>query len=69
MYLQSEAERQRNADGPMARWELTPDGAAQPFPRSYGLAAAAESPVGSALAFSAKSGNQLLGGSWLLLFH
>lgn len=66
MFLQSEAEHQRNADGPMVRCEPTPDGAAQPFPRSYGLAAVVESPVGSGLACSARSGNQLLGGSWLL---
>lgn len=56
---------QRNADAPMARDEPAPDGAAQPFPWSYGLAAVVESQVGSALACSARSGKQLLGGSWL----
>ena len=50
--VQSEAEHRRNADGPVARREPTPEGAAQPFPRSYGLAAVVKSPVGSSLAYS-----------------
>lgn len=51
--LQSEAEHQRNADAPMARNEPAPDGAAQPFPRSYGLAAVVGSQAGLSLAVPA----------------
>lgn len=61
--LQSEAEHQRNADAPVARYEPTANGAAQPFPRSCGLAAEVESQAG--LSCSARFGDQLLGGSWL----